>query len=111
VASEGAEIGAELAEAEAQAQQLRQQLRLDLESSRQDLDIAKRKLVLADARSALATDTLQLLQRSFELGETDLATLLRARSAAFDAQAERERQRIARASAISQLNQALGVLP
>lgn len=111
VASEGAEIGAELAEAEAQAQQLRQQLRLDLESSRQDLDIAKRQLVLADARSALATDALQLLQRSFELGETDLATLLRARSAAFDAQAERERQRIARASAISQLNQALGVLP
>jgi cobalt-zinc-cadmium efflux system outer membrane protein len=111
VASEGAEIGAELAEAEAQAQQLREQLRFDLDGARQDLDIAQRRLVLADARSALASDTLQLMQRSFALGETDLATLLRARSAAFDAQAERDRQRIARASAISQLNQALGVLP
>lgn len=111
LAGEGAAIAAELAEAEAQAQQLREQLHFEVDGARADLQAAERRLALARTRADLAFDTLQLVQRAFTLGETDLATLLRARAAAFDAEAERERQRIARGSAISQLNQSLGVLP
>lgn len=111
LASEGAGIAAELVEAEAQAQQLREQLRFEVDAARADVQAAERRLALAGTRAELAAETLQLLQRAFTLGEADLATLLRARAAAFDAQSERERQRIARGAAISQLNQALGVLP
>ena len=100
-----------LAEAEAQALQLREQLQLDAEAARLDLQAADHRLALARTRAELAADTLALVQRAFTLGEADLATLLRARAAASDADAERGRQRIARASAISQLNQVIGVLP
>jgi cobalt-zinc-cadmium efflux system outer membrane protein len=110
-ARDSAGLGAELAEAEAQREQLRRQLLSDIDSARYDLQAAQARLELAESRAALAADTLQLTQRSFSLGEADLATLLRARAAAFDAQAERDRQRIARAVAISQLNQAMGNLP
>ncbi len=110
-ARDGAELGAELAEAETQAIQVRRQLQLDVDSARGEFAATERRLTLVQARVALAADTLQLMQRSFALGETDLATLLRARAGAFDADAERDRQRIARAVAVSHLNQALGVLP
>jgi cobalt-zinc-cadmium efflux system outer membrane protein len=60
---------------------------------------------------ALASDNLALIEKAFSLGESDLATLLRLRSAAFDAMGSLERQRISRAAAVSRLNQALGVLP
>ena len=111
LASEGAGVAADLAEAEAQALQLREQLQLDAEAARLDLQAADHRLALARTRAELAADTLALVQRAFTLGEADLATLLRARAAASDADAERGRQRIARASAISQLNQVIGVLP
>lgn len=106
-----AELGAELADAEAQAAQLARQLQFDVDRARGAFAAAERRLAVAGARAAVAADTLQLMQRSFALGETDLATLLRARAGVFDAAGERERQRVARAAAISHLNQALGVLP
>ena len=68
-------------------------------------------LTLARQRALLSTDTLQLLQKSFSLGETDLPALLRARVDAFGADAELARQQLARSAAISRLNQALGAMP
>jgi cobalt-zinc-cadmium efflux system outer membrane protein len=55
--------------------------------------------------------TCDLNEKAFSLGESDLATLLRIRAAAFDAESFLGRQRVARAAAISRLNQAMGVLP
>jgi cobalt-zinc-cadmium efflux system outer membrane protein len=51
------------------------------------------------------------MNKSFSLGESDLPTLLRARAAAFDAQAELRRLEVARHAADSRLRQALGVVP
>lgn len=110
-ARESAAARAELAEAQARVTQLHQQLQLDADSARRDGAAAERRLALARSRTELTADTLQLTQKSFSLGESDLATLLRARAAAFDADADLERQAIARATAVSRLNQALGVLP
>jgi cobalt-zinc-cadmium efflux system outer membrane protein len=102
---------AELAETEAQAALLRERLALDVEAARRELATVERQAAGAADRAALAADTLALLRKSFALGESDLATLLRARSADFDAQAELRRLATARAAAVSRFNQALGVLP
>jgi hypothetical protein len=52
-----------------------------------------------------------LAKRAFELGESDLASLLRARNRAADAALELERKRIEHQRAIARYNQILGVMP
>jgi cobalt-zinc-cadmium efflux system outer membrane protein len=111
VAAEQAGVRAELAQARAEWQRLREQLEIDAQSARQDLEAIDTTLALARSRAALAADSLQLLQKSFALGQADLPSLLRVRSEAHAAQAVLARQVRARSAAISRLNQALGVLP
>ncbi len=111
VSAELSGVRAELAEAEAERQLLREQLRLDAESAHRGLESADKMLDLARTRAALTADTSALLQKSFALGETDLATLLRARADAFHADAALARQALARSAAVSRLHQSLGILP
>lgn len=100
-----------LAELEAQRSLLREQIDRDAERARLDLDAGERSLALVEARKALVADTLQLMQKSFALGETDLPTLIRHRAEFFAVEAARVRQLRARSAAIAQLNQMQGVLP
>ena len=86
-------------------------VRLDVERAQRNLQSAERQLAMAQERRQLSAENLRLAEKAFSLGESDLATLLRIRAAAFDADAFFDRQRVARAAAISRLNQALGVLP
>lgn len=116
--SSGAQVRREVSAAQAEANQaeaemLRTQTRVQLETdhARRALDSTEQQLILARERVVLSTENRGLSERAFSLGETDLATLLRIRAAAFDAEAFLGRQRVARAAAISRLNQALGVLP
>lgn len=102
---------AEANQAEAEMPRIQTRVQLETERARGDLDSAGQQLVLAQERMRLSTENLRLSERAFSLGETDLATLLRIRAAALDAEAFLGRQRVARAAAISRLNQALGVLP
>jgi len=67
--------------------------------------------VAAQEGLELATDTLRLAEKSFAIGESDLPSLLRARSSTFEAQALFNRQQTARAAGVSRLNQSLGVMP
>ncbi|NML18355.1 TolC family protein [Azohydromonas caseinilytica] len=106
-----AEVRAELLEAQAEEARLQEQLALELETAQRERDAVETKASLAAKRAALAGDTLQLIHKSFSLGESDLPTLLRARAAAFEAQAELRRLEVARAAAVSRQRQALGVLP
>ena len=98
---------------QADAEMLRAQTRVQLEAERAQraLASAERQLAMAQERRELSAENLRLSEKAFSLGESDLATLLRIRAAAFDAEAFHDRQRVARAAAISRLNQALGVLP
>ncbi len=110
----GAELAgkrAELAELEVQRLLRREQVARDVERARRDLEATEQSLALARTRATLTADTLQLVQKSFALGETDLATLVRHRAEFFDVEAERMRQVRARSAAISKLNQMLGTLP
>jgi len=84
---------------------------LEADRARRALVAADRQLAMAQERRSLSAENLRLTEKAFALGESDLATLLRIRATAYDAEGFHERQRLDRAAAISRLNQALGVLP
>lgn len=90
-------------------------VRLTLEylkqQAEQALQAADQVLDLARQQRAAARENLDLIQKSFNLGESDLFTLLRARAAAFEAEQAYNQQEIAQALARARLNQAQGVLP
>lgn len=111
VRQENAAARAEVDQVEAELALARQKLALDIEKARLDLDAAQRQLALTATRRELTADNLRLAEKAFSLGESDLTTLLRARAAAFAADALRNSQQIASAAALSRLKQALGVLP
>ena len=98
---------------QADAEMVRAQTRTQLEAKQAERVLAssERQFLMAQERRQLSAENLRLSEKAFSLGESDLATLLRIRAAAFDAEAFLDRQRVARAAAISRLNQALGVLP
>lgn len=102
---------AEADQAEADLQRTQLRVRLEVEREQRNLRATERQLVMARERGQLTAENLRLAEKAFALGESDLATLLRLRAAAFEADAYVGRQRVARAAAISRLNQALGVLP
>lgn len=89
--------------------------RLTLEYQRQQaeqaLQAADQLLNLARQQRAAARENLDLIQKSFDLGESDLFALLRTRSAAFEAEQAYNQQEIAQALARARLNQAQGALP
>lgn len=90
-------------------------VRLTLEYQKQQaeqaLQAADQVLDLARQQRAAARENLDLIQKSFDLGESDLFTLLRARAASFEAEQAYGQQQIAQALARARLNQAQGVLP
>lgn len=116
--SSGPQVRRETSAAQAEADQAEAELRrteirvqLVAERTQRALQSAERQFSMAQERRELSAENLRLSEKAFSLGESDLATLLRIRAAAFDAQAFLDRQRVARAAAISRFNQALGVLP
>lgn len=111
VRADRAAARAELAEADAELALARQRLELDLEKARLDIAAAERQLATARERRRLSDDNLRLAEKAFALGESDLATLLRIRAAAFEAEAQRDSRQVAQAAARSRFNQILGVLP
>lgn len=68
-------------------------------------------VALARERARLAGDALAITQRAFDLGETDLAALLRAEERARDANLALELRGLEQGRAVARLNQALGVVP
>ena len=62
-------------------------------------------------RARLSTEVQALVAKAYRLGESDLPTRLRADSEKFEADLSLARARVGLQRAISQLNQALGLLP
>lgn len=102
---------AEALQADAELMLTQQRLDLDIARAQRDLNTALRHLTKAQERLVLTNDTLRLSEKSFALGESDLASLLRARAADFESKTAMNRQRIARAASLSRLNQSMGVMP
>lgn len=99
-----AQADAELTQGRLQVQQARQQA--DDEHA-----LAERQAKAAGRRLQLARDSLQLTEKAFALGEIDLASLLRARATAHEAQAASARQELALQTALSRQLQAQGLWP
>lgn len=102
---------AELALAQAELARIRQRGEFDREKARLNVEVAEQQLAKAKERLALTLDSLSLAEKAFALGESDLSSVLRARSSQFEAEAFVNRQQMAYFLGVSRLNQSLGVLP
>lgn len=102
---------AELDVAQRARQRLRDPLAAQVALARQQRTTARALLAAEQARAEVLKQRAQLLNRSFQAGESALPELLRALSAAAQADAARARQHAALAQAEAHLRQAFGQLP
>ncbi|MCF8149316.1 MAG: TolC family protein [Sulfuritalea sp.] len=111
VRREGSAAQAEANQADAEMLRTQTRVQFEVERGQRARSSSQRQFAMAAERRELSAENLRLAEKAFSLGESDLASLLRIRAAAFDAEAFLDRQRVARAAALSQLKQAMGVLP
>jgi outer membrane protein TolC len=98
-------------QAEYEMQQVRNKVQLTLDQLLRLQKSVGQQVTIAQQSREFAQENLQLAEKAFRLGESDLTTLLRMRAAAFNAESLLDRQRLNQATVISRLNQALGALP
>ncbi len=101
----------ELELAEATERELRQQVEGQVASARLAEESARLQLGDQSRRAGLLRERAALMEKSFKAGETALPDMLRALTAATQAEAELARSQAALAQATSRLQQALGVMP
>ncbi|RZU00905.1 cobalt-zinc-cadmium efflux system outer membrane protein [Rivibacter subsaxonicus] len=89
----------------------RERLAAEIDAARARVASAALVVAAADRRAALAHESRGFFEKSFRLGETDLPTRLRVDLEAVEAERQSARARIDQALALSQLRQALGLLP
>ena len=101
----------ELDLAEATERELRQQLDGEVATARIAQDTARQQVDSQGRRAALLRERATLVEKSFKAGETSLPEMLRALTAAAQAEADLSRSQATLAQATSRLQQALGVMP
>lgn len=99
------------AEAELAFERAQRELSIAMEASRARLDSLERARASATRADELAQDYLAIQERAFELGETDLTELLRARDRAIDARGRLEQRSTEYLREIARFNQIAGELP
>ena len=102
---------AEYTRAIAEYQAAERQLRGTLDRLRPGIAAARQQLALAERRYEALNRQTALVERSYRVGETSFAELLRARLALYDADLARARGSVAVQKVQSQINQALAVEP
>ncbi len=102
---------AEALEAEATAEVARARVAAEAASARARLEALQAQIQAAERRARLAAETRGFYEKSFRAGESDLPTRLRVELEAAEAQRALAKTRIEVAAAVSQLRQALGLLP
>lgn len=102
---------AEQIEAEQALAQERAQLRTAVAAARARLASAQSALGAAERRAQAGRETRGHFDKSFQLGETDLPTRLRIEQESFEAERQQARAQIALHQAVSNLRQAMGLLP
>jgi len=101
----------ELEVAEAAHRELQQQLEAELAAARGAHAAARQQAEEQGMRAALLRERALLIEKSFKAGETPLPEMLRALTAATQADASVGRAQAALAQATARLQQALGVMP
>jgi len=100
-----------LTDSEAERARLRRELELTLAGARHAREALRRSLDIAQRQQVLAAEAHRLTQRGFELGESDLAQLLRTREQALQAELDLRLRSLELDRATARLNQALGNIP
>lgn len=106
-----AEAEASLTGTQSERARVQRELELRLEQAGYSVKFAQRASELADQQNRLASNSLRLQQRAFELGESDLVLLLHAREQAADAAQAMQRAELEYQLAISRYTHASGVMP
>lgn len=109
--SKVATAGAEQIEAESQLLVEQERVRTEAQAARDRVTALAAVVASAERRSRLAAESRGFFEKSFRLGETDLPTRLRIEQEATEAERLAGKSRIELAAAVSQLRQALGLLP
>lgn len=102
---------AEAVEAEARLALEQDSVLADIEAARARVAASESQRTAAERRAVLARETRSFFDKSFRLGESDLPTRLRVELESYEAERQFAKSRIAVALSISQLRQALGLLP
>jgi len=90
---------------------LRNALEGALHEADHNLEVSEQALLIAKQHDAIAKESLRLAEKAYALGEHDLATLLRIKDQAFEAERSYRATEIQHQWNIAQYNQAVGVLP
>jgi outer membrane protein TolC len=109
--AESAALGSEAAQAEASLRRVTLDVEAGIAQARARLASSRSALRLAEQASASAYEALALTERGRREGELSFLEELRARNAAADAARTLALARVAASAAISNLNQAYGLLP
>ena len=102
---------AELTRAEASLAVAEREVLIEQRQARLGLGAAGQQLRLAEQAARLLAQRRVQLDQAYTVGEMPLVEVIRARSAAFEAELNRARAKAAQDRARSRLDQALGVLP
>ena len=76
-----------------------------------NLSVSRAELVLAGKQYEIAKESLRLAQKAFQLGETDLVSLLRVQSQTFEAERAFSTRQVQVQWDVARYNQTVGVLP
>lgn len=97
----------------AEARERKAQLALssELEVATSELEVAKRAVSDEERRASMLRERYSLLERSYRAGNTSLSDLLRALTAASQADADLQRRKVSLGLANARVQQALGILP
>jgi len=101
----------QLAEVKSAALTVQRDLEKALIRATGEIQQSERALKLSEQQQHLTAEGLRLTRRAFELGESDLYTLLQARKRALETELDLRMRRDELGRAVSRYNQALGVVP
>jgi outer membrane protein TolC len=97
--------------AQTQALRMRERLTTEVALAQSQLSLSQAQLLAERERAQLLVERARLIDKSFRAGETALPEMLRALAVAVSAESALARQQINHQTAISRLEQTLGLLP
>lgn len=98
-------------EAISQRENLRRLLETDLHEAEHNLLVSKKELSIVAQQFDIASNSAELAQKAYQLGELDLLSLLKIRSQAFEAERGYTTRQLQVKWDTARYNQAVGVLP
>lgn len=100
-------VGNALTEREA----LKYELETAMHEAEHNLSVSRAELVLAGKQYEIAKESLRLAQKAFQVGETDLVSLLRVQAQTFEAERAFSTRQVQVQWDVARYNQIVGVLP